>query len=502
MKIQRVSTRDTGIFLFGTLLQQVVTFVTGIFVARWLGPDNYGILSITRNVFTVVMIVAPLGLDLSLLRHLSEIDGNDAKSLTQVRSLRLLVACFTGLIVLLIAFLVGPWLESHVYHQPGFCKYLIITFIALPFMADIAIMTAVFRAHHNPAPQLFVSLYIQPLVRFGGIITFLLMGLGLAGVICGTVLGSVVACGLISLLFARFIKSKKILAAPFGRDDVLEIRKLLSYSIWMAMTLIVYVGLKSIDILSLGFFRPSKEVGNYAALSAFAQLIPIASQSLSQTLGPTVAKLYQQGKIREMGEELGSYLRNASLMTGPIFAGVAAFGPWLDIIFGPKYHFTPQVSVMLSAGYYLSAVLAPMGYSLSMTGRHRLEFSVLASGTVIVLFLSWLLVPPLGSIGAALTILIGYLLINFVRYYIVRKIYNLSIGGLKDVIPPLCCLVIGEVISNLGLIIGKSLFTLCILGIIYLVLVFLIFKTLLLSSEEKAYFARKIPFLKRKPLAK
>lgn len=488
--------KDVGIFFLGTLLQQVVTFVTGIFVARWLGPDNYGILSITRNVFTVVMIIAPLGLDLSLLRHLSEIGGDDARSLSHVRVLRILVAVVTGLIVLLVALFVGPWLEAHVYHQPGFCRYLFLTFIALPFMADIALMTAVFRAHHHPAPQLIVSLYVQPLIRLGGIIAFLTLGLGLEGVLSATALGTIIACVLIALLFVRFIRSRGIRPAALDHKDLVSIGKLMRYSAWLAMTLLVYGGLKSIDILTLGVFRPAKEVGNYAALSAIAQLIPIASQSLSQTLGPTVAKLYHEGKVREMGAELDSYLRHATLMSGPLFAGVAAFGPWLDMIFGPKYHFTPGVSVMLSAGFYVSAVLAPMGYSLSMTGRHRMEFAVLASGTLIVLVLAWLLVPSFGALGAASAVLLGYGAINGIRYQLVKRTYGLTIGGLADLIPPACCLALGEMLSGIGLLIGKSLPCLILLGLFYLLLVTLMYGMLLLSAEEKQFFAKKIPFLK------
>ena len=488
--------KDVGIFLVGTLLQQIVTFATGILVARWLGPSNYGVLSVTRNILTVVMIIAPLGLDLSLLRHLSEISENASKSFSHVKMLRLMVACVTGFLVLLVALLVGPLLEAHVYHQLGFSKYLSLTFITLPFMADIAIMTAVFRAYHNPAPQLFVSLFVQPLIRLAGIVFFLILGLGLVGVLSATAIGAIISCTLISILFARFIRSKKAHPHRFDEGDLAAIKKLMKYSIWLAMTLIVYGGLKSLDVLMLGIYRKPDEVGNYAALCAIAQLIGIASASLSQTLGPTVAKYYSAGDIKGMAKELNQYLRNASLMSAPIFAGVAVFGTWMDIVFGPKYHFTFTVSACIASGYYISAVLGPMGFSLSMTGKHRIEFSILACGSAVVLILCWLLIPRFGGIGAALSVVIGFFTINAIRYLAVRKIHKISIGNLRDFLPPILCFCIAWLSSTIAFITGKSLVSMVAMIAIYLLVTGGLMWILLFDHKQRLYFLKKLADLK------
>ena len=67
--------RDAGLYAGGLLFQQVTAFVVGVAAARWLGPQGYGQVSLARAIYGLAVILAPLGLDLSLLRHLAQVDA-------------------------------------------------------------------------------------------------------------------------------------------------------------------------------------------------------------------------------------------------------------------------------------------------------------------------------------------------------------------------------------------------------------------------------------------
>ena len=69
-----------------------LTFATGVLAARWLGPAGFGQLSLVRSVYTLLAIVAPLGLDVALLRHLGESAREGAGALARVRRLRVVAA--------------------------------------------------------------------------------------------------------------------------------------------------------------------------------------------------------------------------------------------------------------------------------------------------------------------------------------------------------------------------------------------------------------------------
>jgi O-antigen/teichoic acid export membrane protein len=428
------------VFFGGMLLSQVVTFAAGVFVARWLGPESYGVLSLARNVYAVAIILAPLGLDLSLLRHLGENRGDWPRSIAQVQAFRRLAAVVNVTAALLLSFVAAPYIEAHFYRHPHFALYLGLTFLALPFTADLAIVGATMRGLERPIFQNLTGLYLQPLLRIGALALFLFMGMGVTGVILSMAVGVAAACGVMSWALWRLARKRGLLGHALDQHDRAAMGRVFGYSGWLAVMLFIYNTLRNVDILVLGRFCPVKEVGEYAALSTIAYTIQIFPQAVSQTLGAVVARRYAEGDLAGVRRELSQYLRRAVLLSSPIFAGVAVFGPWLDLLFGARYHFSPGLSFGLALAYMISGALGQMGVSLTMTGRHKLEFAVLILGGAFTLAACVLTAPRFGPLGVALSVSAGYALLNGVRTVLSARFMgglDVSFGHLAA---PLACL--------------------------------------------------------------
>ena len=181
--------RDTGLYAGGLLFQQVIAFAAGVLVARWLGPQGYGQVSPAGAVYGVAVILAPLGLDLSLLRHLGERDDPWPDKFAQVARLRRITFGVNTTILAFVAVLAGPWLQAHVYRQAGLSTDLAIAFVALPFAADLAILTATCRACGRVSAASLASLYLQPVGRTAGLAGLLAAGRGGRGVLAATAAG-------------------------------------------------------------------------------------------------------------------------------------------------------------------------------------------------------------------------------------------------------------------------------------------------------------------------
>ena len=429
--------RDAGLYAGGLLFQQVTAFVVGVAAARWLGPQGYGQVSLARAVYGVAVILAPLGLDLSLLRHLGESGALRSAKLAQVAGLRRLVWAVNLAVVASVALVGAPWLQAHLYRRPGFALDLVIAFAALPFAADLAVLTAACRALDRVAQASLASLYLQPVVRTAALGGLLALGLGARGVLAATAVGVAAADLALSALLIR--GAAESAAQPPASPAPGPAPRLFGYSGWMAAMLLTYGGLKLVDVLVLGRFRPAREIGDYAAVSAIAQLIGLYPTALSQTLGPAVARLYATGDLAAVRRELGRYLRLSSLACAPLFAGVAVFGPWLDLVFGTRFRFEPALCFALSLGAYVSGVFGPMSVSLSMTGRHRLEFAILLTGVLASLTGCVLLAPAFGGVGVAWATLGGYLLVNGARTAVSARVMGGVDMAWGDVAAPVAC---------------------------------------------------------------
>ena len=429
--------RDAGLYAGGLLFQQVTAFVVGVAAARWLGPQGYGQVSLARAIYGVAVILAPLGLDLSLLRHLGGSGADRSAKLAQVARLRRITLAVNLAVLAGVALFVGPWLQAHLYRRPGFALDLAVAFTALPFAADLAVLTAACRALDRVAQASLASLYLQPVVRTAALGLLLALGLGARGVLAATAIGVAGAdLALGTLLTRRKGEPGGEPPAPHAAGPA---PRLFGYSGWMAAMLLTYGGLKLVDVLVLGHFRPAREVGDYAVVSAIAQLICLYPTALSQTLGPTVARFYAEGDRAAVRRDLARYLRLSSLACAPLFAGVAVFGSWLDLLFGSRFRFDPTLCLALALGAYVSGVLGPMSVSLSMTGRHRLEFAILLTGALASLAGCILLAPRYGGTGVACATLGGYVLVNGARTAVSARIMGGSDMAWSDIAAPAAC---------------------------------------------------------------
>jgi O-antigen/teichoic acid export membrane protein len=182
-------------------------------------------------------------------------------------------------------------------------------------------------------------------------------------------------------------------------------------------------------------------VGSYAALSTVAQLVQIWPLASSQTLGPTVSRYFHAGDLAGVRKALNDYIGVASIVSAFLFAGVATFGDRLDLVFGKSFVFHSDIAFLMSLGYMLSGTLAPIGYSLSMTGRHRAELAILASGGAFLIVTCYALVPLYGAIGAATSVCLTFVLINVTRFVYVSRTLGFLPGKLIDLAPPFIALI-------------------------------------------------------------
>lgn len=438
--VNRTSRFDVPTVMIGQLVQLALTFVTSIIIARFLHSDGYGVYNILRSIFVWLATLAPLGLDVALLKYCGRFPPDAPHVLQAVLRLRLIALAVNSTVAVSIGLGLGGILMRDVYPYDGFDRMLFITLLGLPLAADIAIMGAVYKARGEAGRFALMTLYLQPIVRVVLVLCAAAFAPTLFAVVCINTIQ--VALSALAILTHQFHRNR-VRKLP-GRSTVPsgELTTVLVESLWMSLSLAVYGMMRVVDILMLGSFASAKEVGAYAALSAISQLVQIYPLAASQALGPTVSRNFHNGDLQGVRGALQDYLHYASIAGGFIFAGIAAFGDRLDLVFGPSFHFRPDVSFVMPFGYLVSATLAPMGFALSMTGRHKAELAISCIGGALLVTLCGVLIPSLNQLGAALSVSSAFLAINVIRYLFISRIFGFLPGTKRDFLPPLAALAI------------------------------------------------------------
>lgn len=433
---------DVLLAVAAQIFQQIATFLTGIMIARAIGVEQYGISNLVRNTFTIAAIVGPLGLEIWLLRFYG-VQRAQGREIRETLGFMRSVCLCINIGLLICIFLPYDYAVSHfIYKYPNFIVLLGLSLLVVPVAADLSLLGSVYKAESRFGAYSVLTVGVQSLVRVLLVGTVLQLSPTVLTVVLINIAQLVLSYAGTLLHFRRRLQARipipqVIEEVGRGARRAIEI---LSVSIWFAGSTLVYSALRLVDVLLLGAFSTAKAVGEYSALSAVAQLVQLYPLAASQRIGPQVAAAYERDDMEGMRAIYRRYARQSSLVAGFVFGGVAYFGSHLDLLFGKSFAFQPAVAGLIAFGHLLSAIFAPLGFCLSMTGRHRLEFGILLGGVVVLVTACCLLIPIYDQAGCAMSVALAFATVNVARSALVFRIFGFFPATWRDALPPLAAL--------------------------------------------------------------
>lgn len=420
---------------FGMIYQQAISFVSGLIVARVIGASEYGIFSLARSIQQVVGLFSRLGLDVGLQRFMGEAGNHTEKQaarLAMIGRFRLVALGLSLLPIALLALGLGAQIEEHLYRYDQFSAVLLATFIAIPFLSDIAVLGGVYRGTFNPAPAIVAEYIILPSIRLLAILVLFALGFRLWAVVVGSSLAALAASLFLAVKFHRYQSSFPSHGEPIA--DAGMIGTTLRYSAVIACAMSVTLLTRSVDSFLLGYYTSAAEVGQYALVQMMLILVGLFGAALGQTLGAQIAERFAAEDHAGIERLLERNVRLIALVSCPLFAVFFFWGTDLVLVFGPSYQLPAAVVRWLAAGALLLTLTACAGFALSMTGRHALELKILILGLATSLLLCATLIPGLGQLGAAVAVFVSLALVNLVRLYVVWRdlhVFHLRWGHLR-----------------------------------------------------------------------
>ncbi|HEX5126925.1 MAG TPA: oligosaccharide flippase family protein [Rhodocyclaceae bacterium] len=423
------TTQSRGVMVaaFGMVYQQAVSFLSGLIIARVVGAADYGIVSLARNIMLAVGIYARLGLDIGLQRFIGEpLHGSieQRQRLTILRGFRLLACLVSVVPFVILAMGLGPWVQQHIYRYEDFSSVLLVTFLALPFLSDVAVLGGAYRGMLNPAPPITAEFIIMPTVRLFAIVAMFALGMRLWAVVIGTSLASTVAFAYLAVRFKKYRRAQSCPAL-----SVVEARRQISvttkYSIVIAMGMGMTTLTRSTDTFFLGHYAAAKDVGQYSLVQMMLILVGLFGAALGQSLGAQVARCYAERNLQGIENLLANNARQIALVSCPLFAIFFFWGSDLALVFGNSYMVATAVVRWLALTSLVVTLTASAGFSLSMTGHQWLELMVLSLGLLFTIVLCRAIIPAWGQLGAAVAVCTAVVLTNTLRLFVVWRRFSI-----------------------------------------------------------------------------
>lgn len=386
----------------GTMLIWVgslgIRMLMGITLTRLLGAHHYGVYAYAITWMASLLLPTMLGFDHITLRYASIYKEKGqwphlAGLLRFALGILLAVSSLATLMALATVAILGP-----VGHELRVT--LAISFAILPIVVLAQLRQSLLRGLDHPLcaqipenivyPAVFI-LYLLLVWSFGGsAMTAPLAALANAGAwVTAFCIGA-------ALLRWKLPEPLRDCAPEYERPQWLDMVPSLILS--GAAYHLVSRG----DIIVLGLFGTSREVGIYAASSRLSeQIMQLVYTAVSLSGASLFSSIYASGDIGELQRFTQLMTRSILWLSLPVYLCILAFAPWLLGLFGPEFVAGSAVLRLLSTTFYCASLCGFVIVMLYNTGHQRDVAVAMTTFGLLNLGLSFLLIPPFGMMGAA-----------------------------------------------------------------------------------------------------
>ncbi|MFB6212777.1 MAG: flippase [Candidatus Magasanikbacteria bacterium] len=453
----------------GEIGSRLIKAILIIYAARALGTAGYGVFSYVVGLAGLFTILSDLGLSQILTRQVSkEPKNSDKYFVTGFWIKTLLLALTLGIII---------FVTPHFSKIEAAVKLLPLAGLLVIFDGFRNYISAFFRGEEKMEKEAALTITTNLSVTTAG------LGVLYYSKTAGSLTAAyVLSAGLGTFLGFYFLRGKiKKLFLKFQRK---LITPLLSSAWPIAMMSTFGALMLNIDLIMLGFFTNSSDVGLYSAGQRIVQLLYIFPTIIAASFFPAFSKLAKKGaeKIKKV---IQKSLKSIFLLAIPVSLGGAILGKgMMNLIFGPQYiegALAFQVLIFSCLLVFPGKIFT--NYLLAFNEHKKLIPFIIASAFVNV-GLNWTLIPAIGIVGSSIATIGSTLVYNGAAWHLAKKIK--SFDALNNLYKVIAGAVFMSIATTLLSIIGVSV----VLNIITSAVIY--FVVLYLLGEEAIFDVLKI----------
>ncbi|MFA5459969.1 MAG: polysaccharide biosynthesis C-terminal domain-containing protein [Candidatus Paceibacterota bacterium] len=404
-------------FTFGSRAMVLfLSFLTGIIIARTLGPAGKGLLAVIAMVGVTVVNLGNLGIGTFNTYILS---NENVKKNSVISN-----SFWAGLIIGIIFFIILSVLALNfpIFFRNIPRSYLLLYLVSLPFLfwsnffQGILIGEQKFRKFN-------IFIVITQTINLVGVILLLL-------VFKLDVFYVVIWYALVNIINALLPMGSVFIRNGLHLKLNLEVLKqALSYGIKICLTGIFALLILRIDLYMVNFFKGMAESGLYSLASTFGDVFFILPFSIVTVMFP---KINAEDKSKK--ESVAKYSRISLLSVLILAIGTLLFIKlFIGLLYGQAFLPSVQPILLLLPGLiFLSTSTVLSQYFLSTKYPFKLTICWFLA-TILNIILNFIYIPQYGMIAAALSSTITYFLVFGFHYYFFYKETKM---GFYDVFVP------------------------------------------------------------------
>ena len=411
--------------LYWAVVGKVVTLLgalfVGILVARYLGPEQYGLMNYVISYVALFQILASFGMDNIEIREMSRQDADTDVILGTAFRIKLVLALIT------MALVIGTAL---IFEADRFT-------VAMIALYSVSIILNRFTVIRNYFTSIVWNEYIvkteisRTLIGVGIKIALLLLKAPLWAFIAATTFD-------FALLSAGYVMAyrTKIGSMSLWRYDSTVAKYLLKQSFPLLLSGAAVIVYQRIDQVMIGNMIDKASVGQFSVATKFSEIILFIPTILAQTITPVLVQIKE--KSDEEYKCKAQLFMNVSVWLCILVAiAVALCSHWLVLwTFGERYLLAVPVLQIMAFKTVVMALSQTSGQMMIVENIQQLAVVRNVVGCVVCVGLNLLLIPLYGIKGSAFVTIITVFVSGFLVHLFIPRYRHLFVMQCR-------CLVLG-----------------------------------------------------------
>lgn len=386
-----------------------------IFLARVLGPSDFGLFSLSVVIYALVADIGNFGINTGIVNFVPKYLNGDINKSHQFLKLGLISKIIIGLVVFVLGYFASPFIAGNVFHKPEIKELLRLVFFGVGNTWLFSFTTSYYQAHQKYFSWGMVQIYINSI----RLITVLILNLSLQ---------LNIYTAMLSFIFATllgFITGFVNIPVGFLKSKINKgvVREFFNYNKWIALSSGVGAFNSRADTFVLGRLATSASLGLYSAANQLIQVVPQIIGAIGTVIAPKYASLDSDDKMLK-------YFKKVQIMVTAIAAVLILSTPLVKLMinafFGVEYQRSFPIFFILLLAMSVFLISVPVHNAIIYYFSYPKLFSYISIlNLFIILPSAYFLTARYGVSATAYAVLIGNT-VNFIipLIWFIRKIKN------------------------------------------------------------------------------
>jgi O-antigen/teichoic acid export membrane protein len=383
-------------------------FVASVVVARYLGPEKYGIYSFVIWFLGMVGLLVNLGIPTTITKYVSEYLGrNDFSAAASIFNQLFRFEIGAGVVVSLLLFFLAPVIAGW-YSNPDLALYLKVAALVILPMGLMWLYNGLFFGRQRFDLIALINLITSPLTLIAFLVVIYLGGQIEWLVAVSAVSNVLLITGYVYFKRAKF-PSMQEYASPSAYRETESGIDLRSRLFRFSAGVFVIVVLQALvwerfGIFFLSIFSTPAQIAFFNVAFIFAsRTIILLPGALTGILLPAMSEVYGGGNRDELARVHVTATRYLAMLCFPLcLGGIAVSRQMFPVFYGSDFQPAWIIFSILIVGGTVGSVATSSSSLLYGAELQRVVVGAGVLSAVLNIGGSWLLVPTLAAKGAAL----------------------------------------------------------------------------------------------------